>query len=306
MHRVRNERTFFLFDKTLFITKKRGDHFVYKGHIPVTRPPQLLCCLPPCRSVRSPLLRVCFIRLQHHPCETVSRTGPLSLPLTPRSPCPQCSSLMLIESTRDSLCFTVTHYKHSKQQYSIQVRRGQGAGAGVKTDEHIVLAPQLTPLPEPSVSIYKGVIADTLGLWRGVQATSQRAQHSPVPPFPSGRSPVCAQQLQPELITPGAFPLGPLRPRQWRRSGTGLITSRGSSWRTTTPPSRRRSVPRGLLGAQREHGPLGQVLGFCWGPTHWTLALVDSGYWYSRYTGLLWPCEVSWWVREAQHQQGGD
>ncbi|XP_077906192.1 pleckstrin homology domain-containing family G member 3 isoform X8 [Ictidomys tridecemlineatus] len=67
VHRVRNERTFFLFDKTLFITKKRGDHFVYKGHIP-------------------------------------------------------CSSLMLIESTKDSLCFTVTHYKHSKQQYSIQAK----------------------------------------------------------------------------------------------------------------------------------------------------------------------------------------
>ncbi|EGV99770.1 Pleckstrin-likey domain-containing family G member 3 [Cricetulus griseus] len=34
VHRVRNERTFFLFDKILLITKKRGDHFVYKGHIP--------------------------------------------------------------------------------------------------------------------------------------------------------------------------------------------------------------------------------------------------------------------------------
>ncbi|KAK2496426.1 hypothetical protein MC885_002094, partial [Smutsia gigantea] len=67
VHRVRNERTFFLFDKALLITKKRGDHFVCKGHIP-------------------------------------------------------CSSLMLIESTRDSLCFTVTHYKHGKQQYNIQAK----------------------------------------------------------------------------------------------------------------------------------------------------------------------------------------
>lgn len=39
LHRVRNEKTFFLFDKALLITKKRGDHFVYKGHIPVTRLP---------------------------------------------------------------------------------------------------------------------------------------------------------------------------------------------------------------------------------------------------------------------------
>ncbi|XP_066467631.1 pleckstrin homology domain-containing family G member 3 isoform X2 [Tiliqua scincoides] len=70
VHRVRNERTFFLFDKVLLITKKRGDHYVYKSHIP-------------------------------------------------------CSSLMLIESTRDSLCFTVTHYKHNKQQYSIQAKSGE-------------------------------------------------------------------------------------------------------------------------------------------------------------------------------------
>lgn len=43
LHRVRSEKTFFLFDKALLITKKRGDHFVYKGHIPVTRlpPPRL-------------------------------------------------------------------------------------------------------------------------------------------------------------------------------------------------------------------------------------------------------------------------
>nr|XP_016850137.1 PREDICTED: pleckstrin homology domain-containing family G member 3 isoform X4 [Anolis carolinensis] len=70
VHRVKNERTFFLFDKMLLITKKRGDHYIYKSHIP-------------------------------------------------------CSSLMLIESTRDSLCFTVTHYKHRKQQYNIQAKSGE-------------------------------------------------------------------------------------------------------------------------------------------------------------------------------------
>ncbi|XP_070584484.1 pleckstrin homology domain-containing family G member 3 isoform X2 [Erythrolamprus reginae] len=69
VHRVRNERTFFLLDKILLITKKRGDHYICKSHIP-------------------------------------------------------CSSLMLIESTRDSLCFTVTHYKNNKQQYNIQAKSG--------------------------------------------------------------------------------------------------------------------------------------------------------------------------------------
>ncbi|XP_029454361.1 pleckstrin homology domain-containing family G member 3 isoform X2 [Rhinatrema bivittatum] len=67
VQRARNERTLFLFDKALFITKKRGDHFTYKTHI-------------------------------------------------------LCSSLMLIESSKDSLCFSVTHYKNSKQQHSVQAR----------------------------------------------------------------------------------------------------------------------------------------------------------------------------------------
>ncbi|KAM3919205.1 pleckstrin homology domain-containing family G member 3 isoform 2-T2 [Leptodactylus fuscus] len=67
VQRARSERTFFLFDKALLITKKRGDHFVYKTHIP-------------------------------------------------------CSHLMLIESTRDSLCFTLTHYKNSKQQHNVQAK----------------------------------------------------------------------------------------------------------------------------------------------------------------------------------------
>ncbi|XP_071618434.1 pleckstrin homology domain-containing family G member 3 isoform X3 [Heliangelus exortis] len=65
--RVRHERVLFLFDKTLLITRPRGEHYVYKSHIP-------------------------------------------------------CSSLMLIESTRDSLCFSLAHYKHGKQQHNLQAK----------------------------------------------------------------------------------------------------------------------------------------------------------------------------------------
>lgn len=48
--------------------------------------------------------------------------------LLPPSPCPlhpavyQCSTLMLIESAKDSLSFSVTHYKHPKQPHTVQVR----------------------------------------------------------------------------------------------------------------------------------------------------------------------------------------
>ncbi|KAM6200922.1 pleckstrin homology domain-containing family G member 3 isoform 2-T2 [Rhynchocyon petersi] len=93
VHRVRNERTFFLFDKALLITKKRGDHFVYKGHIP-------------------------------------------------------CSSLMLIESTRDSLCFTVTHYKHSKQQYSIQAKTAEEKRSWTHHIKRLILENHHATIPQ--------------------------------------------------------------------------------------------------------------------------------------------------------------
>ncbi|KAG9336544.1 hypothetical protein JZ751_002891 [Albula glossodonta] len=67
VHRAKNERTLFLFDKMLLITKKRGEHYVYKSYI-------------------------------------------------------SCSTLMLIESTKDSLCFSVTHFKHPKQPHTVQAK----------------------------------------------------------------------------------------------------------------------------------------------------------------------------------------
>lgn len=35
VHRAKNERTLFLFDRVLLITKRRGELFVYKEHISV-------------------------------------------------------------------------------------------------------------------------------------------------------------------------------------------------------------------------------------------------------------------------------
>ncbi|KAL7388197.1 hypothetical protein ABVT39_008685 [Epinephelus coioides] len=67
VHRAKNERTLFLFDRMLLITKRRGEHYVYKTHI-------------------------------------------------------SCSTLMLIESSKDSLSFSVTHYKHPKQPHTVQAK----------------------------------------------------------------------------------------------------------------------------------------------------------------------------------------
>ncbi|XP_030577195.1 pleckstrin homology domain-containing family G member 3-like isoform X2 [Archocentrus centrarchus] len=67
VHRAKNERTLFLFDRMLLITKRRGEHYVYKTHI-------------------------------------------------------SCSTLMLNENTKDSLSFSVMHYKNPKQSHTVQAK----------------------------------------------------------------------------------------------------------------------------------------------------------------------------------------
>nr|XP_057942363.1 pleckstrin homology domain-containing family G member 3 isoform X2 [Doryrhamphus excisus]XP_057942374.1 pleckstrin homology domain-containing family G member 3 isoform X2 [Doryrhamphus excisus] len=70
VHRAKNERTLFLLERVLLITKRRGEHYVYKTHI-------------------------------------------------------SCSTLMLIESAKDSLSFSVMHYKQPKQPHTVQARSAE-------------------------------------------------------------------------------------------------------------------------------------------------------------------------------------
>ncbi|XP_056867779.1 pleckstrin homology domain-containing family G member 3 isoform X5 [Takifugu flavidus] len=65
--RAKNTRTLFLFDRMLLITKKRGEHYVYKTHI-------------------------------------------------------SCSTLMLLDSAKDPLLFSVIHFKHPKQPHTVQAK----------------------------------------------------------------------------------------------------------------------------------------------------------------------------------------
>ncbi|TKS65064.1 Pleckstrin -like proteiny domain-containing family G member 3 [Collichthys lucidus] len=88
VHRAKNERTLFLFDRMLLITKRRGEHYVYKTHI-------------------------------------------------------SCSTLMLIESAKDSLSFSVTHYKHPKQPHTVQA-------SAVQLPQEKTSGPAEHPGPEPS------------------------------------------------------------------------------------------------------------------------------------------------------------
>lgn len=133
VHRVRNERTFFLFDKILLITKKRGDHFVYKGHIPVTKLSSLM--LPSPRTL-APQLPSGFIGLQCQPTsETVSRVGVL-FPLTELS----CSlpPVLLTDADRKHQRLPLLHrYPLQAQQAAVQhpgeERPTQGTGELLST-----------------------------------------------------------------------------------------------------------------------------------------------------------------------------
>lgn len=102
VHRVRNERTFFLFDKILLITKKRGDHFVYKGHIPVTVLPSLLLPYVPWLQLPSS-----FIGLRCRLLRLVSRVGvPPSLLLNYLAVCPP---VLLADADRKYQRLSVLH-----------------------------------------------------------------------------------------------------------------------------------------------------------------------------------------------------
>ncbi|XP_058470774.1 pleckstrin homology domain-containing family G member 3 isoform X5 [Solea solea] len=65
--RAKNTRTLFLFERMLLITKKRGEHYVYKVDI-------------------------------------------------------SCSTLMLLDSAKDPLLFSVIHFKHPKQPHTVQAK----------------------------------------------------------------------------------------------------------------------------------------------------------------------------------------
>lgn len=98
LQRAKNERTLFLFDKLLLITKKRDDTFTYKAHILVS------------------LKTGCGQGLQL-PVAFSSKWASPSL----YSPA-QCGNLMLVEVIpKEPLSFSVFHYKNPKLQHTVQV-----------------------------------------------------------------------------------------------------------------------------------------------------------------------------------------
>ncbi|NXX84198.1 PKHG3 protein, partial [Urocolius indicus] len=177
VQRARHERAVFLFDKTLLITKRRGDHYVYKSHIP-------------------------------------------------------CSSLMLIESTRDSLCFSLAHYKHGKQQHNLQAKSVEEKRVWTHHIKRLILENHHATIPQKA----KEAILE-MDLF-----------HPP-------RLPRCSPERLKKSWSYQPLAISTAEARQGRRQSGESCTSPASQ-----PPS----LPRGEAVARARPCLMGT--GCCWGP----------------------------------------
>ncbi|KAF7665019.1 hypothetical protein LDENG_00158480 [Lucifuga dentata] len=107
VQRAKNTRTLFLFEKMLLITKKRGEHYVYKTHI-------------------------------------------------------SCSTLMLLDSAKDPLLFSVIHFKHPKQPHTVQAKSVEEKRLWAHHIKRLILENHSTIVPQKAKeaimenSIYPG------------------------------------------------------------------------------------------------------------------------------------------------------
>uniref|UniRef100_A0A3P9QCI9 Pleckstrin homology and RhoGEF domain containing G3 n=1 Tax=Poecilia reticulata TaxID=8081 RepID=A0A3P9QCI9_POERE len=95
--RAKNTRTLFLFEKMLLITKKRGEHYVYKIHI-------------------------------------------------------SCSTLMLLDSAKDPLLFSVIHFKRPKQPHTVQAKSVEEKRLWAHHIKRLILENHNTILPQKKIA----------------------------------------------------------------------------------------------------------------------------------------------------------
>uniref|UniRef100_A0A673T986 Pleckstrin homology and RhoGEF domain containing G1 n=1 Tax=Suricata suricatta TaxID=37032 RepID=A0A673T986_SURSU len=124
LQRAKNERTLFLFDKLLLITKKRDDTFTYKAHILVglgVGHGQGLWPLVPFSSK----------------CASPSLCSPA-----------QCGNLMLVEVIpKEPLSFSVFHYKNPKLQHTVQAKSQQDKRLWVLHLKRLILENHAAKIP---------------------------------------------------------------------------------------------------------------------------------------------------------------
>ncbi|XP_060772157.1 pleckstrin homology domain-containing family G member 3-like isoform X3 [Neoarius graeffei] len=114
-HHTKHNRTLFLFERVLLITKRHGENFVYKTHI-------------------------------------------------------SCSTLMLMEGAKDSLCFSVTHYKHPKQPHTVQARTLEEKKLWTHHIKRLILENHHTIIPQKA----KEVILEMDPMYQKYRFNSER------------------------------------------------------------------------------------------------------------------------------------
>ncbi|TNN37943.1 Pleckstrin y domain-containing family G member 3 [Liparis tanakae] len=132
VHRAKNQRTLFLLERLLLITKRRGEHYVCQSSISLLYlllyllinllfqllyMLYLLYLLLKLLYLLLYLLLYMLLNLLYTLLNLLLNLLYLFLPC-----CSHCSTLMLIESAKDSLSFSVTHYKRPKQPHTVQAK----------------------------------------------------------------------------------------------------------------------------------------------------------------------------------------
>ncbi|KAB5540195.1 hypothetical protein PHYPO_G00099100 [Pangasianodon hypophthalmus] len=135
-HHTKNNRTLFLFERVLLITKRRGENFIYKTHI-------------------------------------------------------TCSTLMLMEGTKDSLCFSVTHYKHPKQPHTVQARTMEEKKLWTHHIKRLILENHHTIIPQKA----KEVILEMDPMYQKYRFNAERKKKTQSDDFTHARQSELTKQM---------------------------------------------------------------------------------------------------------------
>ncbi|XP_046691934.1 pleckstrin homology domain-containing family G member 3 isoform X2 [Silurus meridionalis] len=135
-HHAKNNRTLFLFERILLITKRRGENFIYKTQI-------------------------------------------------------SCSMLMLMEGTKDSLCFSVTHYKHPKQPHTVQTRTMEEKKLWTHHIKRLILENHHTTIPQKA----KEVILEMDPMYQKYRFNSERKKKTQSDDFTHTRQSEITKQM---------------------------------------------------------------------------------------------------------------
>ncbi|XP_067099836.1 pleckstrin homology domain-containing family G member 3 isoform X2 [Osmerus mordax] len=134
VHRAKNTRTLFLFHKMLLITKKRGEHYVYKNHI-------------------------------------------------------SCSTLMLLDSAKDPLLFSVIHFKYPKQPHTVQAKTVEEKRIWAHHIKRLILENHHTIVPQKAKEAILEM--DSISPWKSRYSPEglKKAVSCPPQELPAGARP---------------------------------------------------------------------------------------------------------------------